>query len=208
MRGWGVFVILAANLAGQPAAPIGIVRGELVRRDTGESGRLTVRTLEQRVFSFEYDARTVVERGGDAARVAELPAGVLVEILSDAGSSPETRYARTVKTIPHPATPQRAPVRRSRLRSSPLPENPFPRGRLNFSGAVTSVAADRIALRLRGGGEKVILLRTDTRFLKDGVPVEGGGLPVNARVFVRAGPALNGQVEAFEVVWGGILKPN
>lgn len=206
MRGWGVPALLAASLAGQPAAPIGVVQGALLARDTGASGKLTVRGRDNQVYSFEYDGKTLVEKDGQAVRTAELAPGDNVEILSDVGASPRTRYARTVKTIPAPTQRKRSPARR-RARPSLPPEDPFPRGALSFTGAVTSVTADRLILHMRDGRDQTILLRTDTRFLEKGEPVERGRLPVNAHVFVRAGPALGGQVEAFQVVWGGILKP-
>jgi hypothetical protein len=179
MRGWGVSILLAANLAGQTVAPVGVVRGELLAHDAGDSGESTVRVADHRVYTFEYDATTVVESGGELARIAQ-----------------------------DPSAPAPAAAHRPRARLSLPPEDSFPRGALTFSGAVASVAADRLILRTRGGGEQAILFRTDTKFLERGVPVERGKLPVNAHVFVRAGETVDGQVEAFAVVWGGILKPD
>jgi hypothetical protein len=38
--------------------------------------------------------------------------------------------------------------------------------------------------------------------------VDAGVLAVNTRVFVRAGKTIYDEVEAFQVIWGDILKPD
>jgi hypothetical protein len=65
-----------------------------------------------------------------------------------------------------------------------------------------------MVLRTRIDGQKWILLRKDTRFREDGLLVEPSSLRSSTRVFVRAGPSLDGEVEAYEVVWGEILSPD
>jgi hypothetical protein len=62
-----------------------------------------------------------------------------------------------------------------------------------------------LVLHLRGGDVQTILLRKDTRFLKDGEAMEYADLRSNMRVFVRAGKDIYQQVEAYQVVWGNIL---
>jgi len=61
-----------------------------------------------------------------------------------------------------------------------------------------------LTLRTRVDGEKLILLRQDTRYIGDGQRVGADGLKRNTRVFVRAGRNLDNDVEAYQVVWGGI----
>ena len=56
-------------------------------------------------------------------------------------------------------------------------------------------------------GEKTILLRQDTRYVSEGHLVEAAELSPETRVFVRAGKNSNGQIEAYQVVWGEILEP-
>ncbi len=51
-------------------------------------------------------------------------------------------------------------------------------------------------------------MRPDTRFVRDGRTVEAASLKVNARVFVRGARNLDGAVEAYQVVWGEILRPH
>jgi hypothetical protein len=72
---------------------------------------------------------------------------------------------------------------------------------------VLRVDGDGLVLRTRAAGEKWIRMRSDTRFRQDGLLVEAEKLHSSTRVFVRAGPSLDGEVEAYEVVWGEILTP-
>lgn len=62
-----------------------------------------------------------------------------------------------------------------------------------------------MTLRTRADGEKVILLRSDTRYIQGGSEVEASELKVNTRVYIRAGHTLERQVEAYQVMWGEIL---
>jgi hypothetical protein len=62
-------------------------------------------------------------------------------------------------------------------------------------------------LRTRLDGDTQVLLRPDTRYLEAGAVVDSGALKPNTRVFVRAGRNLDGEVEAYQVIWGGILDP-
>ena len=57
-----------------------------------------------------------------------------------------------------------------------------------------------------GGWNHVGTLR-DTRFREDGLRVEPSSLHSSTRVFVRAGKNLDGEIEAYEIVWGEILTP-
>ena len=68
--------------------------------------------------------------------------------------------------------------------------------------------SDRVVLHTREAGDLSILLRKDTRYLKDGQLVEAGQLQPTMRVFVRAGKDVYEQVEAYQVIWGTILTPH
>jgi hypothetical protein len=99
-----------------------------------------------------------------------------------------------------------------RTRRLPIPyEDPTqsiaPRGTLTFTGMVLRRDDDGLVLRTRANGEKWILVRHDTRFKEDGLRVEPSSLHSSTRVFVRAGTNLDGEVEAYEIVWGEILTP-
>jgi hypothetical protein len=83
----------------------------------------------------------------------------------------------------------------------------FPRGDLTFAGIVARVGQDMLVLRTRAKGELRLLLRPDTRYVQDGVLADASGLGVNTRVFVRGGRNLDGDLEAYQVMWGEILRP-
>jgi hypothetical protein len=61
-----------------------------------------------------------------------------------------------------------------------------------------------LTLRTRDG-EQTLVLRKDTRYLADGAQQDSTALAVNTRVFVRAGRALDGDVEAYQVMWGDVV---
>jgi hypothetical protein len=79
---------------------------------------------------------------------------------------------------------------------------------MTFSAVVLRVAPEVLTVRVRGDAqEKTVMLRPDTRFLAHGAPVTEAALRPNTKVFLRAGKNLDGQLEAFQVVWGDILQP-
>jgi hypothetical protein len=210
MHRWGIVLFAAGVAAAQQAAPVGVVRGTLIERDKTQSGEMFVRLGDNHVYSFQFDERTYVEKEKRPVTVAVLETGDTVEILSDAGKSPRQRYARTVKVVTEdpPAPPYRVRLRRRPLEEHSMLDDLFPRGNLTFAGIVASVGRDSFLLRTRNRTETRILLRPDTRYVRSGVPVEAAGLAVNTRVFVRAGKTIYDEVEAFQVIWGDILKPD
>jgi hypothetical protein len=194
----------------QAPAPIGLVRGLLLERDsTGNAGELSIRTSNNQVFRFAYDAKTYFEREKERIAVGGLRPGDLLEIVADLSPESSLRYARTVHVMEpeRPARARPASLGRFRAYRSPL-EHIIPRGDLTFTGVVRRLTDDRMVLRTRLDGEKVILLREDTRYLADGSQVEWSTLQPNTRVFVRAGRSLDNDLEAYQVVWGEILEPN
>lgn len=204
---WAVWFSFAAGLAAQQSAPLGVVRGTLLERDPAGTGELTVRLKDNRVYCFGFDTKTYVEKDNQRAAVADLHKGDTLEIVSDQGARPQQRYARMVKVMT--SLPVAQPLR-SRLRpraSTGLWDDLFPRGDLTFAGVVARVSQDMLVLRTRAKGELRLLLRPDTRYVQDGVLVDASGLGVNARVFVRGGRNLDDDIEAYQVMWGEILKP-
>lgn len=198
---------ISAALA-QTQAPIGLVRGQLLECDTAmAAGQFSIRDASNQVFRFAYDGKTYFEREKERSNAAGLRKGDLLEIVSDVSPESILRYARTV----HVMEPERAPrpSTSGRFRSYRSPIEPWlPMGNLTFSGIVRRLNDQRLVLRTRVGGEKIIRLRSDTRYLKDGSQVEFSTLQPNTRVFIRAGQNLDDDVEAYQVVWGQILDPN
>jgi hypothetical protein len=78
---------------------------------------------------------------------------------------------------------------------------------MTLSGLVMGVSSDVLTLKSRSGDYHTIYLRPDTRYSTEGHMAEASNLQVNTLVFVRCGRNLENQVEAYQVIWGEILKP-
>ena len=89
--------------------------------------------------------------------------------------------------------------------------NPFDsilqRGDLHYSGTVLSVHGNHMMVMTRSSGRQSFTLRPDTHAISDGVRVTTAEIPLNHRVYLRAGRSLEGELEVFRVVWGSILIP-
>ena len=192
-----------------------LARGRLLETDSGAAGEICIRTIKNQVYWYSYDAKTYVEREKQRTTVARLSKGEEIEIVSDTGPDVGLRYARTIHVMS--AEPQSASravqslgryaVPRRPLASLALRQELAPRGSLTFAGLVARLNDERIILRTRADGEKTIYLRPDTRFLEGGAIVNAAALQPNLRVFVRASKNLDGEFEAFQVVWGELLAP-
>jgi hypothetical protein len=195
-----------------------ITRGRLLESDTGETGELSIRSQNNRVYWFVYDTKTYVERENHLSSVPKLHKGDEVEVVCDTGPDAALRYARTIHVLENPAAkvleqrqfsegryamPRRPAVRDDPLKSDLL----FPLGTLTFAGLVCRLNDERFVLRTRTGGEKIIYLRPDTRYMKDGGTVVAAALRLNTRVYVRGSKNLEGEIEAFQVIWGEGLEP-
>jgi hypothetical protein len=197
-------LIFAIRIMAQDPAPVGIVHGVVI--ECGET-ELVVRNTDDRVYRFAIDSKTFIQRDHFRIPCEDIGRGEPVEVVSDRSNEPGTRYARLVTVVRQEVRQRRRPVR------EPLPviEDPTlsiaPRGSLTFTGVVLRLDGEGLVLRTRGAGEKWILFRRDTRFRADGLVVESSTLQSSTRVFVRAGTNLDGEMEAYEVVWGEILTP-
>lgn len=207
MRALGMVVVLASVAAAQTRNASPLIRGVLIERDahTG-AGQFSVRAADERVFHYRFDAKTYVEREDRLIDVARLAPGDRVEVLSDEGPASALRYARTIHVVEPP--PPTRPLSQGRLRAyRGAVEHYEPLATVSFSGVVSRLEGDRLVLRTREAGELTILLRQDTRFLENGEIVEPETLRPSMRVFVRGGRGVYGEVEAYQVIWGEILKP-
>lgn len=206
-----LFVLLAAAQATPPSAEI--ARGVLLERDTAASeGQFSIRADDNRVFRFRYDAHTYVVRDSRLIDAPGLTPGEEVEVISDSVAGSLVRYARDVHVVTEaPRPPRVRPVAASAnrmLSMDPLDAylSTLPTGNLTFSGVVYRVNGERVVLHTREG-DQPILLRRDTKYVEDGESVGLASLKPNTRVFIRAGKDLWDQVEAYQVMWGGILEP-
>jgi hypothetical protein len=85
-------------------------------------------------------------------------------------------------------------------------DRPLPYGSFSLTGLVFRMVSGAMSLHTRTGDLNVIL-RPDTRYMEDGAIVEPSALKTNTHVFIQAGKTLYGEIAAYRVVWGGILKP-
>jgi hypothetical protein len=201
-------LLFAAGIMAQDLAPIGIVRGTLIECD---ATHLTLAVGDSQVFRFVTDGRTFIERDHMRVFCPSLRKGERIEVVSDRSQEAHARYARLVSVV----TKEIRPLRQQALMAlrAPLPHNDptihiAPRGSLTFTGVVLRLDADGLVLRTRLHGEKWILVRRDTHYREDGLKVEAANLRSSTRVFVRGGKNLDGELEAYEVVWGEILSPS
>lgn len=191
------------------SAPPGIARGVLLECDAAqETGELSIRSASHEVYRFRFDGKTYFEREKERIAAVKLRPGDLVEVVSDVLPGSMLRYARTVHVLDNRPARRRPPTSAARLLSWRRALDPLllP-GDLTFAGIVVRLGGGEIVLRTRRGGEQVILLREDTRFVGNGVEAAASDLVLNLRVFVRASRNFENDIEARQVVWGEILAP-
>ena len=195
-------------LTAQTPQSAALVRGTLLERDAQTTaGELSVRAADNQVFRYQFDAKTYVERDEQTIDVSRLRPGEMVEVVSDGTPAPPLRYARTIHVLP--VAPPVRPSSQGRVRANRGPiDRVVPYGALALAGVVFRLNADRVVLHTRQGGDQTILLRQDTRYLRDGEVVDANDLQPNMRVFVRAGRTLYNELEAYQVIWGRILMPH
>jgi hypothetical protein len=215
VRYLAVLLMVSLRMAGQ--GPV-IARGLLLDSDSAENGEFSIRAQNNRVYWYVYDSKTYVERDNRLCTVSKLHQGDDLEIVSDTGPDDALRYARIIHVVESPAQNQiehrqfsagrYAMSRRTVAREDPLAiDLLFPRGSITFSGLVSQLNDERFVLRTRLG-QQLIYRRPDTRYMKDGGVVAASSLAPNTRVYVRAGKNLDGEIEAYQVVWGQILAPD
>ena len=191
-------LLRAQQSIAQESMPRGIVRGTLLAWEGSvAAGALTVRNADGMDYGCSYDPHTYFERDHWPVQVTRLAAGDRVEIVSDRKPGSRTCYVRMLQVI------EEAPGNR-RIAKPRTIESFQPRGNLSMAGLVLRRDTETLTLKTRAG-QRTLLLRSDTRYLGGGVRVDSASLCVNMHVFVRAGRNMEGQVEAYQVVWGEIL---
>jgi hypothetical protein len=171
------------------------------------TGSLLLRTPENKIYRFSFDSKTYFERDKRRVLPIRLRPGDPLEIVSDRGESPALRYARIVHVLDDAPAMRFKPYMDRLKQYRSATEHIMPRGTLTYAGLIARLEGGVMVLRIRGGGETRILLRSDTRYLHGGAIVEPSALSLSTRVFVRAGRNLDDEIEAYQVVWGEILGP-
>lgn len=208
------FLLLAALLSAGDAPPKNLLYGELLEREgTGTVGTLSVRDDESHVYRCSFDAKTYIEVQKERASALALRPDDRLELLVDRHEGSTACYIRSIHIVPSKADTAPRPASRAIRRRHTTSESAYvldsiyPRGNLTFSGVIVQVNPERLVLRTRTSTQETIFLRRDTRCLQSGVAVESSQLPVNRRVFIRAGRNLDNELEAFQIVWGDIFQP-
>ncbi len=196
---FALFTILASAQSGTGA----LLRGVLLERDAHE---FSVRTADSEVFRFTFDSKTYVEREGQMTDMARLSPGERVEVLSENAPGAAIRHALTIHVAPSSAPPRRVSAARLRAYTG-FTDDGIPPGAISFSGVISRVSSGRLMLHTRDKGDQTILLRATTRYIANGEAAAEGALRPNMVVYVRAGKTLYDEIEAYQVVWGRILRP-
>jgi hypothetical protein len=197
-----------AVICAQENAPAGFLKGDFVSwTGTARSGQFVFQSAGNRMYSCSYDDKTYMERDSRRIAIANAEKGDRMEIVSDYKRDSMVCYARLVHVL-YPQHAYVVPGARPRSKASKSPIEPFgPRGNMTFSGLVMAVKSNVLTLKSRTGDYETIHLRPDTRFSTDGQTAQASNLRINTLVFVRCGRNLENEVEAYQVVWGEILKP-
>jgi len=202
----GFSIVLTTSAAcSQENAPAGLLTGDFVSwTGTPRSGQFVFQSAGNRLYYCTYDAKTYIERESRLITIAGAEKGDRLEVVSDYKPNSAVCYARLV----HILDLKRSYPVRPRPKASNRPVEPFgPRGNMTLSGLVMDVKSNVLTLKSRTGQYESIQLRSDTRYSTEGQTAEAGNLRVNTLVFVRCGRNLENQVEAYQVVWGKILRP-
>lgn len=181
--------------------PRGLFRGNMVSWEgSAAKGMLLARNNAGVVEGCGYDSLSILELSRQRVTVAKLEPGDPIEIITDHKPGSRDCYIRMLQVIPPAPPPTRAkPV------SAARPTFDLPHGDRTISGVIIRRDTRSITLRTRDG-EQTLLLRKDTRYLGDGTQQDAAAALVNTRVFVRAGPNLDGGIEAYQVMWGDIVS--
>jgi hypothetical protein len=203
---WPSLLLFAAVLFADQA-PVGIVRGDMVKW-TGSpgAGQLTI-TSSTGEYTCTFDAKTYMERDGQLVAIGAFSAGDRIELVTDHKPGSQVCYARTLHAVEQPVQ-RKIPGHRPQLQAGSNPTEAWaPRGDMTFSGVVVRISPELMILRTRSEPRRTIQLRHDTRYISDGLRVESAALKVNTHVFVRGGRNLDDEIEAYQVIWGGIVHP-
>lgn len=199
-----VSILIAAALVCVPLAssadmPKGLFRGRMVSWEgSATRGVLLASNTAGDVQGCGYDSLSYLELSHQRITVAKLEAGDPLEIITDHKPGSRDCYIRMLQVVPPAPPPSRIKPAVRRPAIAP------PQGDRTISGVVIRQDGRSVTLRTREG-EQTLLLRRDTRYLADGAQQEAVALTVNTRVFVRAGPDLEGRIQAYQVMWGDIL---
>jgi hypothetical protein len=194
---WILPLVMSAVVAEE--VPVGVVSGYI---SDIQPKSFLLKTTTGKEFRCSYDNRTWFEQSRVRVPVRSFQPADLVEIIADRRLIDGTPcYVRTVR-LAELAKPKDDGRMRITYRS--VTESIIPRGEYEWAGIVSELSEETLVLRTRAAGHKTIVLRRDTRFLEDGVVSEWARLRRNTRVTIRAGRSLEGNIEAYQIIWGAV----
>jgi len=197
---WLVAAAVASGVCAGQAISNGYFHGTLLSlQGNTTEGMLTVRAENGTVFDCGYDGKTYAELSKQRISPFKLVAGDPLDLLIDHSGRARACYLRIVRVL------AAADVRPNRPKAQNAPSRTLtPVTTITLSGIV--VSKENGMLKLRGRDrEDILRVRRDTRFIGDGVRTDLSGLELNQRVFIEAGRTLDGDLEVYQVTWGGIV---
>jgi hypothetical protein len=203
----GSILLAAGILVAQENAPPGFLHGGLVSwTGTPREGQFMFQVSTGQSYFCSYDERTYIERENRRISMTGMDPGDRLAIVSDRKSNSTVCYARTIQVLEDQRA-QVAPGVRPRLRANAATPVAWPHSYLTVSGAVSRITSDLLILRSPSGERTTIRLGPATRYLCGGQTADAASLGVNTVVFIRASRNFRDEMEADQVIWGGILQP-
>jgi hypothetical protein len=176
---------------------------------TEKTGTITAQNANG-VFECHYDKLSWLELEKHRVTADKLREGDPLEILADRHPGETACYVLTLEVVPPPPRPGSAkkPTTSSYTQRTPVYQRPatIRRGQANFAGVVTKVDATTVTIHTRDG-DQVFQLRSDTRYVGNGLKMERSDVAVNMRLSVEASRTREGGWEAFQLTWGTITQP-
>lgn len=199
---WTRLLLLVTLFDGREAQaqmPMGIIEGHLA---AFENSTLQVNLANGKQIQCAVDGRTFVDRQRRRLTLNDLKIGDFLELVTERHSPARPCFARMI----HLAEEGLRFGGRDRVgQVTRATETISPRGNVHLAGVVRDVQANSLELRTKQDGTLRLRLRPDTQFVQDGLPVKKEDLDRQLRVSVRCGYALDGELEAYQIVWGSIL---
>lgn len=195
------FLLLSGILTGSLLAqtPLGIIEGHFLSL---EDSQIQIQLANGKTMPCAVDGRTYLDRERRRLALKDLKAGDFLELVTERHGPLRPCFARMIHVS---AGQLRFGGRFEVGQVKRATETISPRGNVNLSGLVRDLQQHWLEIRTRQGEVFRLKLRPDTVFSRDGVRVTQTELAPNQRVNVRCGYSLDGELEAYHLVWGDIL---
>jgi hypothetical protein len=206
--GAAVFPLAAEEIA-EIAPGMRTFKGELIQwKIQGLAGDMALRSEESGVERCRVLAASRLIRSGIRIHPHGVRLGDTVEVVGDYSAGPDRCTVRQLFIRQYEGERRMVNGKyRFNLYPRAYLDGLWARGLLTFSGVVGRMENGRLVLRLRERRERSFALRDDTLFQSEGRLVGRDELETFTPVFVRASRTADGDLEAYQVMWGRILRP-